>query len=119
MQLKWSGANNPLWIIRNKGLIEYKPNKQPIGKVDVPAPFITHDVQLQKNDILYIFTDGYADQFGGEKGKKFKQSSLQELFLEKCVLPMNDQEKAVEITLKNWQGNIDQVDDILVIGILI
>ncbi|MGZ6540351.1 MAG: PP2C family protein-serine/threonine phosphatase, partial [Bacteroidia bacterium] len=118
-ELKWSGANNPLWIIRNKGMIEYKPNKQPIGKVDAPAPFNTHTIQLQKNDIIYIFTDGYADQFGGEKGKKYKLSSLQELFLSNCSLSMPEQLKAVSEALKNWQGNIDQVDDILVMGIKI
>ncbi len=118
-ELKWSGANNPLWIIRNKALIEYKPNKQPIGKVDIPLPFITQTIQLQKNDTIYIFTDGYADQFGGEKGKKFKLSSLQELFLSKCHLSMNDQHNAIEETLKSWQGDIDQVDDILIIGIKI
>lgn len=116
-ELKWSGANNPLWIIRGQEFIEYKPNKQPIGKVDVPLPFKTHTIQLQKNDTIYIFTDGYADQFGGEKGKKFKISSLQELFIANCKLPMNEQLKEVELTLKNWQGSIDQVDDILIIGI--
>ncbi len=119
LELKWSGANNPLWIIRNKTLIEYKPNKQPIGKVDAPTPFITQTIQLQKNDTIYIFTDGYADQFGGEKGKKFKLSSLQDLFLEKCQLSMDQQLIEVEATLKNWQGSIDQVDDILIIGIKI
>jgi serine phosphatase RsbU (regulator of sigma subunit) len=118
-ELKWSGANNPLWIIRNKELIEYKPNKQPIGKIDNPTPFITHSVTLKPKDIIYIFSDGFADQFGGEKGKKFKLSSLQELFLQKCHLPMSDQQKEIESTLKNWQGNIDQVDDILVVGVKI
>jgi tetratricopeptide (TPR) repeat protein len=63
--LQWAGANNPLWIIRNGELIEYAPNKQPIGKVDNPAPFTTHHIELQQGDRLYIFSDGYADQFGG------------------------------------------------------
>jgi serine phosphatase RsbU (regulator of sigma subunit) len=117
MEMKWSGANNPLWIIRNKGLIEYKPNKQPIGKSDSPSPFVTNEVQLKKGDLIYLFTDGYADQFGGEKGKKFKLASLQELLLKICELPMAEQMKELERTLKNWQGNIDQVDDILVMGI--
>ena len=118
-EMKWSGANNPLWIIRNKQLIEYKPNKQPIGKVDAPIPFITHSVNLQKNDTIYIFTDGYADQFGGEKGKKFRLSSLQDLLVRICHLSMDDQFAAVEKNMKDWQGNIDQVDDILIIGIRI
>lgn len=116
-ELKWSGANNPLWVIRENLFMEYKPNKQPIGKVDAPLPFATQTIQLQKNDIIYIFTDGYADQFGGEKGKKFKLSSLQELFLSIANLPMNEQLKSIDDTLKNWQGEIDQVDDILIIGI--
>ncbi len=116
-ELKWSGANNPLWVIRENLFMEYKPNKQPIGKVDAPLPFTTQTIQLQKNDTVYIFTDGYADQFGGEKGKKFKLSSLQELFLSICNLPINEQLKSIEETLKNWQGEIDQVDDILIIGI--
>ncbi|MFL5764215.1 MAG: tetratricopeptide repeat protein [Bacteroidia bacterium] len=119
MELKWSGANNPLWVVRNNALIEYKPNKQPIGKVDVPAPFITNEVQLKKGDVIYLFTDGYADQFGGEKGKKFKLASLQGLLLSICQLPMHEQMKRIENKLKEWQGNIDQVDDILVIGIRI
>lgn len=118
-ELKWSGANNPLWIIRENLFMEYKPNKQPIGKIDAPLPFTTQTIQLQKNDIIYIFTDGYADQFGGEKGKKFKLSSLQELFLNICKLPMNKQLKSIEETLETWQGAIDQVDDILIIGIKI
>ncbi len=118
-ELQWSGANNPLWIIRNKSLIEYKPNKQPIGKVDAPVPFITQNIQLQKGDLLYLFTDGYADQFGGEKGKKFKLSSLQELFLANCHLSMDEQLAAVDKTLSEWKGKIDQVDDILIIGIRI
>ena len=118
-ELIWSGANNPLWIIRNKSIIEYKPNKQPIGKVDNPLPFITQTIQLQKNDIIYLFTDGYADQFGGEKGKKYKLSSLQELFLSICHLSMDEQHKEVEKTLSDWKGNIDQVDDILIIGVKI
>lgn len=118
-ELKWSGANNPLWIIRNGSLIEYRPNKQPIGKVDAPVPFVTQTIQVQKNDLLYLFTDGYADQFGGEKGKKYKASSLQELLISNCKLSMEDQKRAVEKSLSEWQGEIDQVDDILVMGIKI
>jgi tetratricopeptide (TPR) repeat protein len=79
--LQWAGANNPLWIIRNGELLEYAPNKQPIGKVDNPTPFTTHHIELQQGDRLYIFSDGYADQFGGEKGKKFKAANLKKLLL--------------------------------------
>ncbi|MDQ3046955.1 MAG: tetratricopeptide repeat protein [Bacteroidota bacterium] len=116
-ELKWSGANNPLWIIRNNELIEHKPNKQPIGKVDDPVPFITHEIKIEPNDKIYIFTDGYADQFGGDKGKKFKLSSLKELILSIVHLPMDEQMKAIDKNLVEWRGKIDQVDDILIIGI--
>jgi serine phosphatase RsbU (regulator of sigma subunit) len=117
--LNWSGANNPLWLIREKKVIEYKPNKQPIGKVDSPVPFTTHSIQLQKNDLIYIFSDGFADQFGGQKGKKFKLSNLKELFLLNCHLKMDDQLKNINATLESWQNNNEQVDDILIVGIKI
>jgi serine phosphatase RsbU (regulator of sigma subunit) len=115
-ELQWAGANNPLWIIRDKNLIEYKPNKQPIGKVDSPVPFTTHVIQLEKNDRIYLFSDGFADQFGGDKGKKFKLSNLKELLRLHSDLPMSEQSDNIELTLKNWQGNLEQVDDILIIG---
>jgi serine phosphatase RsbU (regulator of sigma subunit) len=70
-ELLWSGANNPLWYVSANNLNEIKGDKQPIGKTDDPKPFTTHKIELQKGDTIYIFTDGYADQFGGEKAKKF------------------------------------------------
>lgn len=118
-ELNWSGANNPLWIIRKGQLTEYKPNKQPIGKVDAPVPFTNHTIHLQKYDQIYLFSDGFADQFGGEKGKKFKMSNLKELFLLNSHLTMDRQLSLINTTLTNWQGNIEQVDDILIIGIKI
>src|SRR5690606_12689861 len=86
--LQYAGANNPLWIIRNLEpqtsnfeLIEIKPNKQPIGKYDNLEPYTTHTVELQKNDTIYIFSDGFADQFGGENGKKLKAANFKKLLL--------------------------------------
>ena len=71
-ELDWAGANNPLWLVRNQEMIEYKPDRQPIGKFDNPTNFKTHKIKLEKGDKFYIFSDGLADQFGGQKGKKLK-----------------------------------------------
>lgn len=119
LELKWSGANNPLWIVRNKTLIDIKPTKQSIGKVDLPLSYSTETIQLQRGDVIYIFTDGYADQFGGSKGKKFKYAKLQELFLSIAHAPVKEQWQALEDHLNDWKGKLEQVDDILIIGVKI
>jgi serine phosphatase RsbU (regulator of sigma subunit) len=115
--LQYAGAHNPLWIIRNNELIEIKADKQPIGKFDNQTPFSTHQFKLQKNDILYIFTDGFADQFGGEKGKKFKTKSFKELLLSLNSKPINEQKELIESTFNQWKGDIEQLDDVCVIGV--
>ena len=115
--LQWSGANNPLWIIRNNELIEYKPNKQPIGKTDNPTPFTTHTIELKQNDTLYVFTDGYQDQFGGEKGKKFKTSQLKQLLLSLQENTMDKQKELLNEAFNNWKGDEEQVDDVCIIGV--
>ncbi len=117
--LQWAGANNPLWVIRNNEIIEIKPNKQPIGKYAENKPFTTHSMELQKNDALYLFTDGYADQFGGEKGKKFKFSKLKELLLSIADKSMNEQKEILNENFETWKGNLEQVDDVCVIGVRI
>jgi len=91
--LQWSGAFNSLWYISNREGIEIPADKQPIGKVDKPLPFTTYNLNLQKGDIVYLFTDGYADQFGGPKGKKFKYKQLQELLLANSNKTMDEQKK--------------------------
>ena len=116
-ELQWSGANNPLWIIRDNKFIEFKPDKQCIGKMDDPSIFTTHIIPLKINDLIYLFTDGYADQFGGEKGKKFKYQQLKELLLANSHLSMLDQKEILNNTIEEWKGNLEQVDDILIIGI--
>jgi serine phosphatase RsbU (regulator of sigma subunit) len=118
-ELQWSGANNPLWIVRDNRLLEYKPDKQPIGRVDNAKPFKTLTIQLQTNDNLFIFTDGYADQFGGEKGKKFKYSQLKDLVIRLGKEKAEDQSKELDKMLESWKGKLEQVDDILLIGIKI
>jgi len=119
-QLDFSCANNPLWILRNGELMEYKPDKQPIGLHEGERKnFTLHSVQLQQGDIVYTFTDGFADQFGGPKGKKFKYSQLKEKIISIHALPLTQQRQELEKTLDEWRGNLEQVDDILVIGIRI
>ncbi|MGQ0828553.1 MAG: tetratricopeptide repeat protein [Bacteroidota bacterium] len=115
-ELQWAGANNPLWLFSGEKFTELKPDKQPIGFHHTPIPFTSHSIQLNKGDSVYIFTDGYADQFGGEKGKKFKYKQLQELLLANSKKPMNEQKAVLNNTIENWKGNLEQVDDVLVIG---
>ncbi len=119
--LKWSGANLPLWIISNSSegreIKEIKPDKQPIGKFDLRKPFTTHSIQLNSGDTIFLFTDGYADQFGGPGGKKYKYKPMQELLRESSILtPVQQREKLVA-SFVNWKGKLEQVDDVCVIGI--
>jgi len=116
-KLEYAGANNPLWIIRKGELIETKANKQPIGQFDNPEPYATHSFELEKGDTIYIFSDGYVDQFGGEKGKKFKSPAFRELLLSVQGQSMEEQKKIIEDIFETWKGNLDQIDDVCVIGV--
>jgi len=116
-EIKWAGAFNSLWYVEKGEIKELAADKQPIGKTDNPLPFTTHNITLQKGDSLYLFTDGYADQFGGPKGKKFKYKQLEQLILNNSQFAMEEQKQNLEQTLDNWKGNLEQVDDILIIGI--
>lgn len=121
LSLSWAGANNPLWILRAEWneIEEIRPNKQPIGKFAENKPFTTHEVSLKKGDVIYLFTDGYADQFGGEKNKKFKYSRLKELLLEINKEPLAVQADILNRRFKSWKGEMEQTDDICVVGIRI
>lgn len=110
-------ANNPLWIIRNGELMEFKADKIPIGEGNETRSFTLHETVLNKGDCIYMFTDGYSDQFGGPNGKKYKQSQLKELFLSMHTRPMKEQKDILEKTFNEWKGNLDQVDDICLMGI--
>ncbi|MDP2387883.1 MAG: SpoIIE family protein phosphatase [Bacteroidota bacterium] len=112
----WSGANNPLWYITENELKEIKPNKQPIGKTDQPVPFTTHEINHIQGTVFYLFTDGYADQFGGEKGKKFKYKQLQATLVDNKHLPLKEQADILKQKFVQWKGNLEQVDDVCVIG---
>lgn len=116
-KLKYAGAHNPLWIIRKGEIIETKANKQPIGQFDNPEPYTTHSFDLQKGDSIYIFSDGYVDQFGGEKGKKFKARAFRELLLSIQNKVMDAQKDIIDETFETWKGNLDQIDDVCVIGV--
>jgi len=117
--LKFAGANNPLYLIRNNELIEQKGNKMPVSIYYKMDGFTTHEIPINKGDNIYIFTDGYADQFGGPKGKKFKYKAFKELLRNNANKPMNEQKEILDKTLINWQGKNSQIDDILIIGIKI
>ena len=117
-QLLAASANNPIWIIRKNELIEYIPDKMPVGKSPKETiSFRLQTIPLQKEDCIYIFTDGYADQFGGMNGKKFKYKQLKELLLANNCQSMNEQKNTLNKIIEKWKGELEQVDDILIIGI--
>jgi len=144
-QMDWAGSNNPLWIVTEnlnsyesfakekgatisihknhpddkKGIIEIKPDKQFIGYNDILKPFTNQYLQLKKNDSVYIFTDGFADQFGGDKGKKFKYNSLKHLVLKTNPFPMEVQKNELNQAFENWRGKLEQIDDVCLIGLKI
>jgi serine phosphatase RsbU (regulator of sigma subunit)/tetratricopeptide (TPR) repeat protein len=117
--VKWAGANNPLWYIERGILNEVKADKQPVGKTDEPKPFTTHTLELEPGSSVYIFTDGFADQFGGPKGKKFKYKPFGELLLSISGELPDVQSEKINREFENWKKELEQVDDVCVIGIRI
>jgi len=117
--LEFAGAHNPLWIFRKNGEFEeILADKQPIGlQYEELRPFTNHTITLEKGDRLYIFTDGYADQFGGPNGKKFKYKQLQERLVAIGMRPMETQKEILDSAFVEWRGGLEQIDDVLVIGI--
>lgn len=118
--LDFAGANNPMYLIRNNMLIKIPCDKMPIGiHFTGFTPFNNHTTTISKGDMLYLFSDGYADQFGGPKGKKFMYKPFQELLLKNHSLPAEEQKEMLEQHFVEWMGEREQVDDVLVIGIRI
>ncbi len=117
--LRFAGANRPLWMIRKNELLVYSPNKFPVGGLQITHEenFLTHEIMLEKDDAYYIFSDGYADQFGGENGKKLMTKKLKELLLSVQHLNMSEQKLFLSDYLEKWQGLNEQVDDVLVMGV--
>lgn len=117
-RVEYAGANNPLIMVRDGELMEYKSNKMPIGiHLNVSQPFSSHEIEVRKGDMLYLFSDGYEDQFGGPHGKKFMIKNLKQLFLEIHTREVEIQKQIIEKRLDEWKGELEQVDDILVMGI--
>ena len=117
-KLQYAGAYNPLILVKNKELVEYKADRMPIGiHPNSDTPFTNHTITIEKETHIYLFSDGYADQFGGEEGKKFKLKTLKDLLVEISPLSMQEQHKILMGTLLSWQGNHDRIDDIIIFGI--
>jgi len=121
MELQYAGAYNPLYLVRDGKLIQTKADKFPIGLFlgEEKKKFTNHVIPLQKGDTIYIFSDGYADQFGGPSGKKFMASHFRDLLLDVCKHPIEKQKDLLNKTIEEWRGPLDQVDDILVIGVTV
>lgn len=123
-KLIWAGANNPIWIYHLDGsFTEYKGDKMPVGKNDLAKSFTNHSIQLQTGDTIYLFSDGYADQFGGEEnlpeGKKLQKKRFKEFLA--SIQKENMDEQKIKLTdyFYKWKGNLPQVDDVCVIGVKI
>jgi serine phosphatase RsbU (regulator of sigma subunit) len=118
-QIQWSGANNPLWYFEGTEKKEITADKQPVGKSSHRKPFTTHQIDYKENTTFYLFTDGYADQFGGAAGKKFKYKQFSDLLVKYNHLSQHVQKNIIETAFEDWKGNLEQVDDVCVIGIKI
>ncbi|HLP53476.1 MAG TPA: SpoIIE family protein phosphatase [Fluviicola sp.] len=124
-QLTYASANNDLYLVRKSEtssapeLFEHKANRQPCGFYHKNDPFTAHTIDLLPGDCIYTLTDGYADQFGGPKGKKFRAKQLQELLLNNCHLPFGEQQQELQKAMDLWRGDLEQIDDMLIIGIRI
>ena len=136
-KIEFAGALNPLWIISKSKILdngknvtvnlvdedsyfyEIKGDKQPIGRYIEQKKYLNHTVELNSGDIIYLISDGFADQFGGEKGKKFKYKTFKKLLLSIWERPLKEQNEILQKTIIDWMGDIEQLDDICVIGIRI
>ncbi len=117
-KLSFSGANNPLYFFRANNLQELKATRNPIGLYPKEIPFKNNEIQLQKKDKIYMFSDGYPDQFGGEKGMKFKKNKFKELLITIQTKKFAEQKIVLNQTIKKWKNNkYEQTDDILIVGI--
>ena len=118
-RLSYSGSHNPLWIIRKGGqeVFEIKADRQPIGRFGEEVPFTTHEIEVDPGDTLYIFSDGFSDQFGGANGKKFKISNFKKLLLKLQNNSMEDQKLLLDNAFESWRGELEQIDDVCVMGV--
>lgn len=119
LTLSFAGANNSLYIVRDKEIIELKPDKQPIGAYEAQQSFTNYAFQLQKGDTIYATTDGYFDQFGGHEGKKLKSKKFKEKLVECVDLPIEQQKEFLSTFFNNWKGSLEQLDDVCILGVKI
>ncbi len=115
--LEFSGANNPLYIIRNGEMLEYKGNNMPVAYYEKMSDFTRYTIEMKQGDRVYMFTDGFPDQFGGPQGKKFKYRPFKDLLLEVSERPMEEQHRILSLIFDEWKGDLSQIDDVLVIGL--
>ncbi len=120
-EMQYAGAYNSVLILRESEIEELKADKMPIGihAIKVEKGFTNQEYQLEKNDMLYLFSDGYIDQFGGDEGSKFKQKPFKDLLLKIGNMPMEDQRTEIEVTMMQWQGEQTQLDDMMILGVRI
>jgi len=117
-KIEYSGAFNPMLIIRNNKTTEIKGNRFSIGRTEnTDQKFDNHVFSYKTGDMAYIFTDGYSDQFGGPLGKKMKHRRFRHLLLTISSLPLMKQRDFLDENIENWKGQLEQVDDILIIGV--
>ena len=135
MELEFAGAHNPLWLIREgnkeyeglelnleldgKSLYEIKADKQPVGKYAYREKFTYNKITVQKGDIIYLSSDGFPDQFGGEKGKKLKSKAFKKLLMDLCDKDIQEQKEILKKSFTEWRGDFEQLDDVCVIGVKI
>ena len=117
MKLQFAGANNPLYFIREGQMQVIKGDKMPVAYYDFMQPFKLHELDIKKQDVFYQFSDGYADQFGGPKGKKFMYKPFRRLLSAISEKPMDEQKIILDSKIEEWRGDIEQVDDIVVMGV--
>jgi len=120
-EINWAGANNPLWIIRkgSKEIEVLKADSQPIGDFNFNTPFTNHILKLSEGDQLYLFTDGFVDQFGGENGKKYKSANFKKFLLSISDKSMVQQKQLLSNEFYSWKGDLEQIDDVCVMGVKI
>ncbi len=116
-QVEFAGAYNSLYLIRQNKLIEYVADHLSIGNIENSKPYTNHSFGYETNDQLYLFSDGFPDQFGGEKGKKYKYSHFQEFLVKNNNLPVDEQRAALEKEFGTWKGKLEQIDDVLIMGV--
>jgi serine phosphatase RsbU (regulator of sigma subunit) len=119
LKISYAASNNGPVLVKSNDIKLLPKDKMPVGKGERMNSFSLFSIDLEKGDSFYLYTDGYADQFGGEKGKKFKYKSLNQLLVEVNPLPLVKQHDVLTRTFDSWKGNLEQVDDVLIIGIKI